>query len=262
MGSLPAAQSYPSGQSRPGSGSLPTGTSLPAATPANMSGLYSVFLTFPPLVCLDTSVPGTITQAGGVASAWSDPMSVVSATAAGSARPAYSASDAAFNNQPSLTGDGVDDTMALVLDRPAPLTQATFIFAVVRSISHTANDALWGAASNTMVVNQGAASPNLLIRNTAAGTNNGGLAVGTAGAIAAYYDGTTAAYLRIGSGAKATGVDVGNTDPPSPFNIFSRGTAGFWNGTLCLWCLCAGDPTPGEYTAALAYCNTKFGTAT
>lgn len=225
-------------------------------------GLRGVFLSSPPLFYVDSSRPGTITQAAGVVSAWADPDSGLSLTAAGSAQPLYSAADVAFNNQPSLTGDGVDDTMSVVLDRPAPLTQPTFIFAVVMSISHTANDALWGAASNTMVVNQGAASPNLLIRNTLAGGNNGNLAVGAVGVVAAYYDGTAAAYSRVGSTAKVTGVDVGNTDPPSPFNVFSRGTAGFWNGTMCLFCVCAADPTPTEYTAALAYCNTTFGTPT
>lgn len=263
MGSLPTGSSLPTGTSRPAGTSLPASSSLPAGTAAGF-GLRAIFLSSAPLFYVDSSRAGTITQAAGVASAWVDPDVVLSATAAGAAQPTYTASDAAFNGQPSLASDGAAQFMGISLDRPPPGTQATFILCVARFISHTASDALWGTTTSTLTLVQGAASPTLAIRNTTAGPTNGNLAVGTAGVIGALYNNSTTDYLRINSTAAVTGTNVGNIDPGATIGLFARSSAGgaVANAAMALFCVCAAEPTPAEYTAALAYCNATFGTPT
>ena len=54
----------------------------------------------------------TVSTTGGVVDSVTDKSATgINATSSGTARPAYTANDAAYNNQPSLTFDGVDDTL-------------------------------------------------------------------------------------------------------------------------------------------------------
>lgn len=159
------------------------------------------------------------TQSAGTLTGWADRVGAATLTLIAGA-PAVTAADATISSRPSITFDGVDDAIAWLMDRPAPDATPTTIIAVLKQVSFTASDAIWGAGNNILALNQ-TSSPNVAMRNNTLGPNNNGAAVGSWKAVFAQYTGSTSDSLRIGS-VSVTGTNTGIQNPGATFTLGAR----------------------------------------
>lgn len=131
--------------------------------------------------------------------------------ATGGAQPTWGATSGP-NNTPALTFDGIDDVLTTTLSLPAPGTTPSWIWLVMKSITFTNTDRIYSAAnsSSTITLVQVSPSPSLAIYNGLTVGTNADLAVGTWGAVEAYFSNSTADYVQINDNAKVTGVSAAN----------------------------------------------------
>lgn len=228
------------------------GTTAPAAwTPANISSVTKYFWLRADL---------GVTVATGV-SAWADQYGLNNATqATGAAQPTLSASDAAFNNQASITFDGTDDALVFTgLDLPAPGTTPFWVWIIFRQLSWTSLDWIFAAGNNTVALQQFTAEPQLRIINGIAVSTNSGAPTGTAVRGIASFTNSVADYLKLAS-TVVTGVASGNNDPISgSFGLGARsaGLSGFCNVAYAEIIGLAGEPT--ELAQLEAYGTARYG---
>ncbi len=133
--------------------------------------------------------------------------------ASGSAFPTFGAT-AGPNNTPALTFDAVDDILNCAgLNRPAPGTEATWIWMVVRQNAWTATRRLFGGVTNqnTIIAYQNTASPQITQYNAANANNVTGAAIGAWVALQFYFSNSTNDFTRVNDDAPVTGASAGNT---------------------------------------------------
>lgn len=195
-----------------------------------------------------------VTSSGGLVSQWNDfSGNARHATASGTARPTLAATDSNYGNRGSLTGDGVANSLSIAWNPAAPGTQPLWFFLVMRQLSWTAGEYIFGATSLVLGLAQSATTPQLRQFNTTGVNANGNLAVGTAGVVEAYFSNSASDYLRCGSAAAvAGGVSAGNSDAAA-FQIFSRNGSGFGHSSIAHFSAWEGLPTPTEITNARAW---------
>lgn len=194
-----------------------------------------------------------VTSSGGLVSQWNDfSGNARHATASGTARPTLAATDANFGNRASLTGDGVANSLSVSWNPAAPGTQPLWFFLVMRQLSWTAGEYIFGATSLVLGLAQSATTPQLRQFNTTGANANGNLAIGTAGVVETYFSNSTSDYLRCGSAAAVTGTNAGNSDAAALL-IFSRNAAGFGHSAIAHFSAWEGLPTSTEITNARAW---------
>lgn len=165
-----------------------------------------------------------LSQSGGLASAWTGMITGSAfSNAGGATQPAYTASDATLNNQPTLTGDGVGtyfQTTTFLPDRPG--TRPNLVVLVLKQNGWTGTRRIYGTtAASGYVLYQNGLTPNIAQFNGSNANDNTGATIGSWFRVAAYYSNTTADYLLVGGGAPVTGASAGNSAPTTGFTIFA-----------------------------------------
>jgi hypothetical protein len=176
------------------------------------------------------------------------------------AQPAYNASDAAFNGQPSIQGDGVDDLLVSTLARGAPLTtNPTVTWAIVYQDSWTITEMLFAdATAGRFQVRQDGVSPQFKLFNGVLGPANGGMAVGAAKRLEAGSTGSTSDYLKIGS-VSVTGTNTGN-NAGTGFRVFASSVPSLWCAGRYAEIVITNDLLTGaEQTDLDAYASARYG---
>jgi hypothetical protein len=127
------------------------------------------------------------------------------------------------NATPSVLFDGVDNYVAnAVLNLPAPGTTPTFYWAVLRQVTWTANERLWGAGADSVTLTvfqpMPSGTPFISMINAAfpGGNPNGALAVNTYKRLEVSFSNTAADYIKAGS-TTITGGNTGNNDAAAGF---------------------------------------------
>ena len=175
-------------------------------------------------------------------------------------QPAYSASDATLNNLPTVTGDGVDDLMASALSLAAPGTTKVWIWSVLKQVSWTANDRLLGGDTvEGMLLYQLTASPNIRQFDGSNGNQLTALAVGSWGAVAAYYDGAATSSIQLNDNVPVSGTTPGNTACTGR-RIFAGITAATGNVALAELAIITGiTPSAGQLSQMSGYRLGRYG---
>jgi hypothetical protein len=183
-------------------------------------------------------------------------------SAAGAAQPTWSATGGP-NGQPSVLFDGVDDHLEnLVLDRPAPGTSPTFFWAVLRQVTWTPLDVLFGlGTSGSFIVVDLAGSPNIGQQNPNGPVNvHGGLTLNTYRRLEAYFSDSASDYLKAGATAATTGANAGNTDPAAGIQLGANGSlSSFGNIEVCEFWVFNVEPSAPQKAALDAYVTSRYG---
>lgn len=173
----------------------------------------------------------------GTASVWNDlsgnAVDFVQATAA--AQPTITDIDATLNDLKTLTGDGTDDIMAATLDRPDPSVEPTTFISVIKQVTWTSGDSIYGAGNAIMALRQGGASPQLNMANGSAVNTSGGAALGTWVRTMQQFTGSTSDLNKVGAAAAVTGASAGTTNPGATMSLFARSSANFANVAIFEW---------------------------
>jgi hypothetical protein len=139
---------------------------------------------------------GITDAGGGFAAAWADQSPAVNhwTQATGVSQPSFAA-DAAINNRVALTGDGIDDVMASVLNFAANY----WIYLIFSPITWTNADGIFGAASatNRMAIRQAGVTPQLQQQSNL-GNNTVDASLGAWHRGEAQFGTTVADYIHIG----------------------------------------------------------------
>lgn len=152
-----------------------------------------------------------ITLNGSNVSAWADQSGNGWHLTQGTAvnQPAFSASGGP-NSQAMVNFDGTNDVLPnAALARPAPGTEPSLIFLILRQDVY-ANRRFCGAGvSNTLNIHQSALDPQIRMLNAANGPTNSALVVGAWGRIIGFFNNNTTDYLKI-IATTVTGTNCGN----------------------------------------------------
>jgi hypothetical protein len=166
------------------------------------------------------------------------------------------------NSQPSVLFDGINDIAEnLLLDLPAPGTTPTFYWAVIRQVSWTPLDILFGAAGG-LLIRQFAGSPNIGQQNPTGPVNaHGGLTVNTFLRLESYFSNSVSDYIKAGSAIASTGANAGNTDPTAGFALGNLPSAGSdWaNIEVCEFWIFNVLPSTTQKAALDAYVTSRYG---
>lgn len=198
-----------------------------------------------------------VTHSGGVASALNSNTGAAHYTAAGAAQPTYTAADATFNNRPTLTGDGVAHLMSTTLARPSPSVENTWYYLIVKQVSWSVSGrVIMGYGATSMCVRQIGSTPLVDHANTTSSSaNTTGATIGSWARIHCEFA-NGADRLKVGATAEASGVNVGDVDPPDTLMLFGTGSGGnFSNIAFYAGIVCNGRPTDPEIAALDAMYN-------
>lgn len=178
----------------------------------------------------------------------------------GAAQPAFDASGGP-NGTPFLNFDGTDDFLQSTgFALPDPTTTPSLCFLVFRQDGWTAGDRIFGDSGGFRLVlyqNPGAA-PFLRITATVDGVANNGAAIGTWVFGLAYFSDTTADYLQLKGGAKATGTSVASLGGINR-QIGCSGSASFCDFSLAEYGWVNRDLTAPELAQMVAYIDARYG---
>lgn len=142
-----------------------------------------------------------ITTATGV-SGWADQSASGNnyAQVTGSFQPAYNAADSTLNGQPTITFDGVDDTLVDAgFTLPSPATTPTCALAVAKYISYSGQPALFGDASNTAAICLVSVAANTVRSQAGSVVGPVTLNAGSWARIRADFSNSVSDVLRVGS---------------------------------------------------------------
>lgn len=253
--SSPSGASWPSGTSLPATNSWPSG-SVPSETPLDLvSSVTNVLWLRGDLGIVEAGGTGT-----GV-SVWEDQgvsgRDDVAPGAAGT-RPIVASNGP--NGRPMLTFDGVDDYLSITWSIPAPGATPTFLWAVIKSITHASGDAIWCAQSTSRILfTQIAGSGNCRISNPTAGPTNANFTAGASRRIEALYSGSIGDRLKVGA-VEQTGTNVGAANTGTGLGLASVTTGGSYaNVGYCELAIWVGSPGAGELAALDAYASALYG---
>jgi hypothetical protein len=215
-----------------------------------------------------TSVPltawwrgDTVVQSGSLVSQWTDKKTsgtnhLLQAT--GSLQPIYTASDATLNNQPTLTGDGVDDIMNCA---GITIGAAYWMCWVVKQVgwSSQARIVSTGGGIGRNQIRQVGGSPQLYLdENPNSNGPNGGAPIGAWKRISQAQSNATTDFLKVGS-VVVTGTALGRTTSGGSLTIFNQGSTGApSNVALAEGIVTLGIPTVPEQTAIDAYLSARY----
>lgn len=178
------------------------------------------------------------------------------AQATGSAQPTRQATNASFNNQTTLLFDGVDDVMATTIN----VGSGTYIWAVLRQITWTANRLLMSAGAGASVVIYqwaGSTSPNITQFNGSNANSNPGATLGTGKTLEAWFGNSTTDFVATGSSV-VSGQNAGSaSDTTFYLGGFSGGSCG--NIELAEVMLLSVLPTRGQRNRLLSYAALRYG---
>jgi len=214
----------------------------------------------------DASDAGSVTVAGGIASAWRDKKNgIVASNDAASQRPAYSAT--ALGGKPGLTFDGVDDRLAFPTNAFLPIGTSPVTVLIVARAGAVAGDMAimtWGTPSNGQWVKIGedGTAPNKAIGDLyAAGASLGTAAFPGATQIIAYAASTTAATIYNDGlvGSVAPNPQLKNTTGSAGFIGMDLRVTGFWNSVIQEIVVCAGVLSTADRQKYEGYAAAKWG---
>lgn len=163
------------------------------------------------------------------------------------------------NGQPAVLFDGVDDWLEnAVLTRPAPGTEPTFIWCVLRQLTWTFNNTLWRTGDFSFYAFDSLVSPEIAQYTANEANNNGGLTLGDYRRIEEYNSNSTNDYLKIGS-TLVTGTSAGD-DPAGTLGwLLSEPPTGSTRIQVCIFYLLKILPSPAQLALLDAYVDNRFG---
>ncbi len=197
-------------------------------------------------------------ESGGILTAWPDRVGGAALSAI-SGSPAV-ATDAALNNLLAVRCDGVSAAFSFIMDRPVPTagTPTCLVF-VMKQVTWTSVDALWGAGANILCANQVTGSPGFVLRNSTVGPLNSGLALDTWKMVIAQYSNETTDYSQVGQAAQATGTALGAVDPGATFTCGARtGPASFSDTGWGTIIGCGRKLSAGDIAGLIAWFNSIY----
>jgi len=208
---------------------------------------------------------------GGTVSSWTDQsgngFDLIQAV--GGNQPTFNATGGP-NATPSVLFDGVNDDVAnALLDLPAPATTRTFYWAVLRQVTWTGGDRLWGAgvgnnSSLAVLQHMPGGSPVIGMKNDggagAFGANpNSGLTLNVYKRLEVYFSDSVSDYIKAG-GATQTGLNAGNTDPAATFVLGAAANlSSFANIEVLDFAIFDRQPTAQEFAELDAYATNRYG---
>lgn len=213
---------------------------------------------------LVTSVPvvgcwvsNLVTQSGGPVTGWPDQSGNGNNLAQNSGSPTYTASDAAFGGQPSITFDGVDDDLLGSFAIPAAGTTPRHYWFVINQLGWTSGDCLFGSnAGLTQLVFQNGISPQCKQYSALVTAANGGAPIGTAKRGRALFTNSASDRLVLGS-VSITGASAGNNTAANWF--LGSASINFANFSIAVMLITAGAPNAGELTALDSWATALYG---
>lgn len=177
----------------------------------------------------------------------------------GPSQPLYTSIDANFGGLPSITFDGVNDSLVSSLNMPAPGVTPAYYWYVFRLVTWTLSGALTTFSSGTVtaVAYCSAVTPDMRPFCITPGNPNGNTSIGSARRGATYFSGSAADSLQIGNvtvtGAMGSGASNGFSFGGAPSNLcnYSLFCMGIWLGkptaqeqsALDAWAISQGLPT-------------------
>lgn len=179
--------------------------------------------------------------------------------ATGANQPTFAATNAAFNGQPTISGDGTNDELVASLAIPAPSTTPRFYWFVFSLNAWTGGACLMGSGGgNTQIIFCNTATPQVRQFNGASGNLNSNATLGTSRVGEALFTNSASDYLKIGNSATVP-FATGNNSAPS-WAVFSAGGGGFCNCSYADILITVGAPTNSELARlANVYAAPRYG---
>lgn len=164
------------------------------------------------------------------------------------------------NSTPSMTLDGVDDSMQCALVRAAPGTTPAVIWGIIKQESWTVNEAMFSDAAGTFGVLMRTALPGIAMSAGTLTNLNNALAVGAWGRVQAYFANTPSVdELLLIATAASTATAAGNTAGTNP-RIGLNGAGTLWaHFSLCEVAFFNAKPSAGQKTSLDAYVTARYG---
>jgi hypothetical protein len=186
--------------------------------------------------------------------------------ATGAAQPAYAATDATLNNQPTVTGDGSNDVLTCATLTCNLTTDDFYICFILKQNAWTSGRRISSGTGGTVPrLAQGGTTPTLQANAASGANDNTGAPIGTwvRGEVL-WSTAAGASYTKFGS----TVVQTGNpgTGSRTSSSLFADPAAVYWSGAIaeCFVVKRAagtGGPTPVERAAVDAYLQAKYPSA-
>jgi hypothetical protein len=204
-----------------------------------------------------------VTLNGGNVASWLDqgPDAHVLAQASVPAQPVFNATGGP-NARPSILFNGIGQWLRnSTVNRPAPATQRTLVWAVFRQVTwnNTSHICGFGTDANILRTDQRTVSPRIGQLNGVSGNTNDSLPVNTYGRMESGFAGTTASYLKL-IGTTSTGLSGGNSDPAAGFSLAASGNqANRSNIEVCEFAIFNVFPTAGQQAQLDSYVTDRYG---
>jgi hypothetical protein len=162
------------------------------------------------------------------------------------ARPTFTAVNAAFGGQPTLTSDGVNDELvSATMPLTAPGTSPRWYWFIFSQVVWTGGCLFGGGGGSNHIVFGNTSSPNIRAFNGAAGPLNAGAPISSAKRGILRLGNAVTDQLTIGSVATATGAAYGNNSGTG-FALFSGNGGAFGQYSLNRILCKAGVPSAAD----------------
>jgi len=188
------------------------------------------------------------------------------AQAVGANQPTWTAASGP-NGNPSVLFDGSNDSLAnAALNLPAPGTTPTFYWAVLRQVTWTASDRLWGAGADALSLTANSFTPSgspfiSQINSAFPGSNpNGALTVNTYKRVEMYFSNSVSDYIKVAATTQ-TSANAGNADAAAGFVLGAAASlASFGNIEVCEFWIFNFLPSAAQLASLDAYARNRYGT--
>lgn len=202
-----------------------------------------------------------ITLSTGV-SQWNDTTSNAKhyTQATGANQPTYGST--LLNGYSVLTFDGTNDSLSSTLVTPAPGTTPTWLGAVVRLISWTGNDCIFGDTQTGVnyprTFDEFSSSPT--VRGYSGTGKNATMTLGSWFFLQVYWSSSTSDFIKVGP-TNVTGTSMGNSYVSTGRMIGSGAGTGYTpaNIEIAMLMHTAGLPSAGEIARVAAGVTQKYG---
>lgn len=181
----------------------------------------------------------------------------------GSLQPSHGAG---LNGRGTVLFDGLDDYLKFpLLDLPDPDFLATWFWIVLKQVSWTSGNSIFGANSTTAMrlFQSAGGSPQLGMNCGIAGAQNIGAAVGTWVRAEALYNNSASDYLKLGSSSGAPGATGGNNPSLGAFTLGAHTIlgGGASNIEISLFSAWTGKPSAPEVSQLDSWITNYYGAA-